>query len=69
MHLRFGFFACFVILFLISETFSFDFSGLWGTHRNMFYNTNYIEVVNARIRLGLHMPSEHDDFNTWLRKR
>uniref|UniRef100_A0A1I7T4A3 Uncharacterized protein n=1 Tax=Caenorhabditis tropicalis TaxID=1561998 RepID=A0A1I7T4A3_9PELO len=36
--------------------------------KSMFYNPGYIEVMDARIRMGLHIPSEKDEFNTWCKK-
>ncbi|CAO4363805.1 unnamed protein product [Caenorhabditis nigoni] len=42
----------------------FDFSGMTRGSRAMFYNVGIIEVIDARKRLGLHIPSEKDTFNT-----
>ncbi|CAL2031152.1 unnamed protein product [Caenorhabditis brenneri] len=64
-------FTIILVAFLLLDAgfLAFDGEKKSSSLRSMFYNVGYIEVVDARRRLGLHMPSINDTYNTWFRMK
>ncbi|EFO84342.1 hypothetical protein CRE_20491 [Caenorhabditis remanei] len=59
-----------ILLLLVPTTVAFIFGDLRSFNfRSMFSNIDYMGVVDARLRLGLPMPSEKDNITVWYKKK